>query len=154
MNKTAVINQLLEQLDQQIDLAAHAADEARDTAVDKENAAENMYDTLGLEAAYLAHGQSERVQALINARAAYRLLRDKPCDSFVDIGSLVSVNNASQTRWFFVGPAAGGMKASIDDVDVLVVTPEAPLGQLLIDQTLGDEISLPGSGAFEIATVE
>ena len=41
--------------------AINAAKRAHDTATGTESVAENKYDTFGLEASYLAHGQSVRV---------------------------------------------------------------------------------------------
>ena len=64
MNKTALLNQIISTLESARDKASAAAAEAKETATDKENIAENKHDTLGLEAAYLAHGQSNRVMEL------------------------------------------------------------------------------------------
>ena len=64
VDKKLLILQIIADLNAAIQTALAAADDARATATNKENVAENRYDTLGLEAAYLAHGQSERVMQL------------------------------------------------------------------------------------------
>ena len=71
MQKADVIAAIIAALTDQRDHAAAAADQARETATSKENIAENKYDTFGLEAAYLAHGQSTRVQQLTAEIAAF-----------------------------------------------------------------------------------
>jgi hypothetical protein len=58
MNKAILCAVIVDQLEVAVNSASAAADQARDTATDKQNVAENKYDTLGLEAAYLAHGRS------------------------------------------------------------------------------------------------
>lgn len=56
VDKKLLILQIIADLNAAIQTALAAADDARATATNKENVAENRYDTLGLEAAYLAHG--------------------------------------------------------------------------------------------------
>ena len=60
MNKHAVLQLILEKLSVDLDIAQRAAQTAYETATDEENIAENKYDTLGLEASYLAAGQANR----------------------------------------------------------------------------------------------
>ena len=61
MNKTHVIEHLRFALESQLHRAKEAAKAAHDAATHEESVAETQYDTLGLEAAYLAQGQAERV---------------------------------------------------------------------------------------------
>lgn len=58
MNKTAVYQQMLEKLAIDLDVLQRAAQTAYEAATHEENIAENKYDTLGLEASYLATGQA------------------------------------------------------------------------------------------------
>ena len=62
MNKKLLAETLLIALSDVHQSAVDAAKRAYDTATDNENVAENKYDTLALEAAYLAQGQSLRVE--------------------------------------------------------------------------------------------
>ena len=71
MDKWLLLDAIVGEITSALDNSLAAAEEARATATNKENAAENKYDTLGLEAAYLAHGQSERVLQLEGDLAAY-----------------------------------------------------------------------------------
>ena len=54
MNKHAVLQLILEKLTVDLDIVQRAAQTAYETATHEENIAENKYDTLGLEASYLA----------------------------------------------------------------------------------------------------
>ena len=69
MNKHAVHQLILEKLSVDLDIAQRAAQTAYETATHEENIAENKYDTLGLEASYLAAGQAKRVEEIKQALA-------------------------------------------------------------------------------------
>ena len=148
MNKSALVHAIINDLKSAIDIALAAADEAHETATNKENAAENRYDTLGLEAAYLAHGQSERVLQLTTALEAFQ-----PLATSTDIhlkattGSLVSLEDDSgNPRVVFIGPSAEGTR-------ITVVTQQSPLGQALVGATCDDEISAAIDGKLVIYTI-
>ena len=60
MDKFLLQQQVLERLAEDLLQAEQAVRAAHETATHEENIAENKYDTLGLEAAYLATGQARR----------------------------------------------------------------------------------------------
>ena len=60
MNKPALIRKIIADLNARLALHAKAARTARSEATDEELKAEDKYDTRGLEASYLAHGQSRQ----------------------------------------------------------------------------------------------
>ena len=60
MDKSLLQQQVLERLAEDLLQTEQAARAAHETATHAENIAENKYDTLGLEAAYLATGQARR----------------------------------------------------------------------------------------------
>ena len=122
--------------------ASAAADQARATATDKQNIAENKYDTLGLEAAYLAHGQSERVVQLAKAMTDFRELQKaiQPHDQ-IQIGSLVCLeDDAGSTRHVLIGPSAGGHAVAFEGINITVITASSPLGQSLLTLSKNDEV--------------
>jgi hypothetical protein len=53
-----LISAIVEKLELELSTAVAASQQARDSATHSENIAANRYDTLAVEAAYLAHGQS------------------------------------------------------------------------------------------------
>ena len=64
MDKSLLQQQVLKRLADDLAQVEQAARVAHETATHEENIAENKYDTLGLEAAYLAAGQARRAEAL------------------------------------------------------------------------------------------
>ncbi|MDO6561839.1 transcription elongation factor GreAB [Amphritea sp. 1_MG-2023] len=152
MDKQQLIIQIVAQLQADLAVNVAAANEAHEAATHEESVAENQYDTLGLEASYLAHGQSQRVQALEADIAAYQQmpLKKFSADMSVGLSALVSLeDSAGCEKCLFIGVAGGGIKIVRRDHSVIVVTPRAPLGAALIGRFVGDRVTLP-QGEFEI----
>ncbi|RDH86074.1 MAG: transcription elongation factor [endosymbiont of Galathealinum brachiosum] len=145
MNKSLLIKQILQELENVHQVAAAAAQRAYDTATDEENEAENKYDTLGLEASYLAHGQSKRVaecEADLITFSKLKIVEYLP-DSSIVIGTLVSIEDEEGTEQFvFLSPVAGGLKFRFNHKEITIVTPSAPLGKALISSRVDDDIEV------------
>jgi transcription elongation GreA/GreB family factor len=124
--------------------AKKAADQARATATHSENSAENKYDTLGLEAAYLAHGQSKRAQKCLQELNEFKKLSnlDQAEDQAICTGCIVTLSIENKDRIVFIGPGAAGLIVPIDGIEIVVITPSAPLGNRLIGKHLFDEIEM------------
>ena len=78
MNKTVVHRLLLEKLEVDLDVLQRAAQTAYEAATHEENVAENKYDTLGLEASYLATGQARRVEQIRQSLKSCRTMALEP----------------------------------------------------------------------------
>ncbi|OAN11128.1 hypothetical protein A3K86_19365 [Photobacterium jeanii] len=152
MNKQALIEQIIEQLTLTHQTAVDAAQRAHETATNEENAPENEYDTLSLEAAYLAHGQSQRVAECIADLQAFKALdfANPMTQQQVILGSLVELaDEDDKAKWVFFGPSAGGLKLQMPSeenanaiIEVTVVTPSSPLGKELLNRAVDDEVEL------------
>ncbi|CAD5107334.1 GreA/GreB family elongation factor [Zestomonas carbonaria] len=160
MRKAELLDLIIATLQNDLALAVRAAQSAHEAATHEENIAENKYDTLGLEAAYLAAGQSRRVEEIRQALAAYRNLPLRPFDARqgIQLGAwVVLVDDQGVEQQFFLGPDGAGLKVRLGDSEVRVISPRAPLGQGLLGKGEGDEVSI-GSGrqarSLEILRVE
>ena len=155
VDKKLLILQIIADLNAAIQTALTAADDARATATNKENVAENRYDTLGLEAAYLAHGQSERVMQLNKALEAFQNLKIVPDNHpVVMTGSLVTLlDNSNAERVVFIGPSAGGRVINFVSKQITIITQQSPLGFALAGATCGDEISAKIAGKLVNYTI-
>jgi transcription elongation GreA/GreB family factor len=151
VNKQELLKQLLNHLQQDIDATMRAVNEAHALASHEQSKPENQYDTLALEAAYLAHGQSERIAEL---QRQVMLLNhfeftDYNEDSRIAVGALVCIKSTEEKlQWLWLLPVAGGvlLEANIKGEDscleIRSITPEAPLGKKLMGNYVGDEIVL------------
>ena len=155
MNKTHVIEHLRFALQAQLTNAEQAAQAAHDAATHEESVAETQYDTLGLEAAYLAQGQAERVNECYKDIKAFESVFSEPQKGQVNLGALVCLLDESDSAtWFYLGPSAGGLTVQVKNAKVQVVTPQAPLGKLLKNKQVDDEISLSVASKVSLFTID
>jgi transcription elongation GreA/GreB family factor len=155
MNKAALLTRIVEALETDMEVLRRAAQTAYETATAEENIAENKYDTLGLEASYLATGQARRTVEIRQALLIYQQLVLRHYDPVrgIQIGSLVILEDeAGAQRQVFLGPEAAGLKIGEADALVTVITPRSPLGQQLVGKKVDDEVSL-GAQLFFIIEV-
>ncbi len=146
VNKKTLVRRIVETLQEELEVHARSARSARAEATDEQSRAENKYDTRGLEASYLARGQSKVVADLQAAMQHFEnlTLRQLPEGSAVEVGALVAVSGPDGESTYFLGPAAGGTEVTLDRTEVLVLTAHSPLGQQLMGKRAGDRIQLPG----------
>lgn len=152
MDKKHVYQLILARLATDLEVATRAAQTAHEAATHEESVAENKYDTLGLEAAYLAAGQSRRVDEIRQALARFQglVLRDFDEAQGIQISSLVElVDQDERRKWLFLGPDAAGLKVTSAEGEVLVITPRSPLGGALLNHLPGDELQV-GKQVYEI----
>ena len=159
MNKRALIKKILAQLTAELELYFRAANTAHAEATHEQNKAENKYDTRGLEASYLAHGQSKQAQETKVAIAAFEMLdaRKFGIGEPIDLGALVELEQQGERALYFIGPKAGGTEVVYDGREVLVITPRSPLGEQLFGKKQGDHLQLSLSGTrnqYRVITVE
>ncbi len=156
MDKPRLLAQIVATLEHDLDVLTRAAQTAYEAATAEENIAENKYDTLGLEASYLATGQARRSAEIRKALLTYQqlLLRDYDPARGVQISNLVTLEDedGSQRR-LFLGPEAAGLKIGQGDGLVTVITPRSPLGQQLIGKRVDDELSLGPQALFIVDVV-
>jgi len=145
MNKQSLLEHILAALESAYTVAADAAKQAHDTATHEENVAENKYDTLGLEASYLAQGQAQRVSECEADLAVFKNLDAKVFSETMPIalGALVKLRDEENVeQLLFLGPSAGGLKLTFYQDVITLITPSAPLGKLLVGRFVDDEIEI------------
>jgi|TARA_B110000503_G_scaffold15736_1_gene22188 transcription elongation GreA/GreB family factor len=152
MDKLLVLEGILKALALAAQQARNAAQQAHQTATHAENVAENKYDTLGLEAAYLAHGQSLRVVECGLDIEAFQAMKHQPwpADQPIHIGALVCLlDDQNNQRWLFLGPRAGGLKFHVGGREIVLITPSAPLGKALLGCLVNTEITVNINGQHQ-----
>ena len=145
MDKSLLRQRVLEGLTADLLHAEQAARAAHETATHEENIAENKYDTLGLEAAYLATGQARRVETIRQTIATWRQLQPRAYDpaAGIQLGALVCLVDAQdQQQLLFLGPDGASMKLAQADQLIQVISSSAPLGKAMLGKFEGDEVSI------------
>lgn len=136
---------IIKQLERELATAIAASEDARSSATHSENIADNRYDTLALEAAYLAYGQSARIEELQESINLYKRFRqpDFTQQSSIQLGALVDIeSNSGDIQRLFIGPAAGGLCIEEKPQVIRVITTTTPLGQALLHRTIDEEFGL------------
>jgi len=148
MYKQALLENIITSLTTDLAVLTEAARTAHAAATHTECLPDNKYDTTGLEASYIAQGQANRAQEIRLALEHYRKLALRPFDATTPIrlSAVVTIeDDDGNCRQVFLGPEAGGLKLTVDEKEVVVITPESPLGRALLGKICGDEIQI-GSG--------
>jgi len=148
MNKRAVIQKIVAKLTSELEGYFRAAQAAHAEATHEQNKAENKYDTRGLEAAYLARGQSRQAKEVEAAIIAFEKLEARAFNAgeVIDLGAVVELENKGDRRLYFIGPKAGGTEVFHDKREILVITPQSPLGEQLQGKKQGDRLQLSLAG--------
>ena len=155
MNKRAIIKKITEKLVSELEVYFRAAHASRAEATHEQSKAESKYDTRGLEASYLARGQSRQAAELEAAIAEFEKLGAK---KFADgdaiaVGALVELEHGGENSFYFLGPRAGGTEVLHDKKEILVITPQSPLGEQLMGKKQGDQPQLTLGGAKQTAKI-
>jgi transcription elongation GreA/GreB family factor len=134
---------ILRKLQLELSTAVDASQQAHDSATHSENIATDKYDTLAVEAAYLAHGQSMRIAELKQSIALYQNFQRPTFNarSTIQLGALVCIeDDQGQQRRLLIGPTAGGLSIDSEQGPIQVITPNAPLGQALMGKRVDDGV--------------
>jgi len=149
MKKAAVINAIVAKLGEELEVYLKAAQASREEATHESSKAENKYDTRGLEASYLARGQSRQIADLEAAVSEFQNLRARTFreGETIDVGALVELEQGKERTFYFIGPRAGGTEVELQKHEILVITPQSPLGAQLVGKKQGEllKLTLPGS---------
>ncbi|BBL89624.1 hypothetical protein VroAM7_22770 [Vibrio rotiferianus] len=158
MNKVDLVQIIIQQLEDKLQVAHASTQRAIDAATDEETVPEHKYDTLALEASYLAHGQAMRVQESEEELRQYRtlVLRDFS-DARIAVGAYVElVDENDVEKAFFIGPCSGGLTVEWQGKEVFVLTPKSPLGRALTGKEEGEDIDVKigdKTNCYEVVTV-
>lgn len=151
VNKQKLVSAIIEKLREDLALYHKAADAARFEATHEQSKAENKYDTRGLEASYLARGQSRQAAEITQALEKFEKLAPRAFSATdpIDTGAVVELQKGKESNTYFIGPRAGGTEVICEKREVLVITPESPLGSQLLGKKLGEKCALEIGGRKE-----
>ncbi|MEH6452207.1 MAG: GreA/GreB family elongation factor [Psychromonas sp.] len=146
MNKQLLLDTLLIELNRVQQIAVDAVKRAHAIASDKANIPENKYDTLALEAGYLAQGQSKRVEQCTADIQCFKKLNHLASDKVKSGALVLLLDENDHEKWLFLGPAAGGLKIVFDNKTIVVVTVSSPLGKAINQAEVGQEVNVNIAG--------
>lgn len=155
MNKHTLVKKIITHLAGELALYHKAARAAHAEATHEQSKAENKYDTRGLEASYLARGQSRQAAEIEQAMQHFESLavRAFRANDPIDLSALVELETTGGRVLYFIGPRAGGTEILHDHKEVMVITPPSPLGKQLMGRKQGDRWQIEFGGARSVYRV-
>jgi transcription elongation GreA/GreB family factor len=159
MDKKPLLKLFEAQLEQLLATLTLSAKEAHAAATHSESKAEDQYDTRGLEASYLAGAQSRRALELSQTLDQFRFIDVKAFaegDPILATALITLCDEEGRESLYRLIPGGGGMSVTWEGRKVQCLTPQSPMGELLLGRRRGDEFSLRIEGKerdFEIIEV-
>lgn len=158
VNKNALIAKIIEQLTAELELFAKAARSSHAEATHEQSKAESKYDTRGLEASYLARGQSRQLAETEQAIKQFEMLAllEFGPNVPIQLSALVELEGSGERAFYFMGPRAGGTEITHEEKEILVITPQSPLGVQLMGRKQGDRLRMEIGGLmneYRVASV-
>jgi transcription elongation GreA/GreB family factor len=140
VNKRAIVKKIIARLTEELQVYFRAAQFSRAEATHESSKAESKYDTRGLEASYLARGQSRQAAEIETAIAEFEKIPVKKfgANDPINLGALVELEHGGENLFYFIGPRAGGTEVLHDNKEILVITPQSPLGEQLLGKKSGE----------------
>lgn len=139
IEKSDLLQRIIEALHDSLAVLEKAARASHAEATHESSKAENKYDTHGLEAAYLAGGQARQAREILESIKVYGSFRVKEFGAAdpIDLSALVKLETAGEAGTYFIGPRSGGLEIDYQGSEIMVITPQSPLGQQLMGKTAG-----------------
>jgi transcription elongation GreA/GreB family factor len=148
-DKSELRKKIVASLVESLEVLDKAARASHAEATHESSRAENKYDTRGLEAAYLAGAQAKQAREILDSIARYEKLIIKafaPGDA-IDLTALVELETDGTRSVYFIGPKNGGLEVRHGRQEIMVITPESPLGQNLLGRKKGESWTTKLNGA-------
>ncbi|MBL8685768.1 MAG: hypothetical protein JNK05_41715 [Myxococcales bacterium] len=157
--KQALVAAIRAELARELAAIERAAKDAWEGATHEENRPEHNKDMRSTEASYVAIGQSARARELAEDIAkldAMKLVAWRE-GAPIDVGALVSIEGQDErgnphSLEVFIVNAGGGATVGEGAARVRAVSPKAPLGEVLMGASEGEEVTL-GPRRYEVVRV-
>src|SRR5438270_107067 len=139
IKKSTLIERIIEALHDSLAVLEKAARAAHEEATHESSKAENKYDTRGLEAAYLAGGQARQAREILESIKVYAALqvKDFGASDPIELSAVVELATEGMMGHYFIGPRSGGLELVYKGTEIMVITPQSPLGQQLMGKKAG-----------------
>ncbi|MDQ6965490.1 MAG: GreA/GreB family elongation factor [Mariprofundaceae bacterium] len=157
IDKQHILNLMIEQLRADLKVCEDAVSIARDTATHSDALGSSRYETMGVEASYLAQGQGVRLLEVERSLAWFLQVKLTEPGGIIRLSSLVSLlDEQGDTQLLWLAADAGGMKIEEGCNTITVITPKSPLGRAMLGKQQGDSFETriaDRSRCFEIGEV-
>jgi len=148
ITKPQAIEALRQELSDKRASAQRAYDSSHSGATSDQAKQESKYDTRGLEESYLANGLARALRDLETALADLDYCERHPEGERVEVGHLVHCQRDGDAVSFLLSHTGGGIEATVEGIEITIITPESPLAKQLIGKSAGQR-----AAAFKVIAV-
>ena len=144
IDKTKLLEAVLQIVEAEIEHLQTGLAHAKHAKLEAPGRMQSRYDTMGIEAGWVADGLNK---TLGEKQESLRLLTrfQFPAETKrVGLGSLVGIGsrNGLPQDFYFVLPGAGGTSITLENNEINIITPQAPIARKISGKMLGNEIIL------------
>ena len=143
INKTTLLGEIIQKLEAEIKQLRESFEEAKLTSIEAPGRMQSRYDTMGVEAAWVADGLAKSLEEKVEGVYKLKNFRMPEDPERVSIGCLVGIgpDNGDVESIYWILPACGGITIPIDNnLTLQTVMPQAPVARALIGKSLDDEV--------------
>jgi hypothetical protein len=146
IDKSKLVAAIVASIEKEIAQIKVGFEEARLTSIEAPGRMQSRYDTMAVEAAWVASGLSKTIAEKASAMHALRHMELPTSPKRVRLGCVVGVGpeGGEVAALYFIVPGGGGMSLPVDGTALTVqtVTAGAPSSRALISKELGDEVEI------------
>lgn len=142
--KQTILDAVIQVLEKELERQTRANIQSNAGAAFSAAGAEKQRDTTGIEAAYLARGYANHVQELTRQIDELKALGIEDfTGQEIDIGAVVEVDMDGEADFYMLLNSGGGTEVAVEGRSITVITPESPLGAVLMGNIEAGFIELP-----------
>ncbi|MBX7149874.1 GreA/GreB family elongation factor [bacterium] len=145
-DKNKVIAAIIQHIQSSMDVINAAIGDAHTAATHEETQAKSKYDTFALESSYLANGQTKRLAELDEGLQYFKNILPSALSQTISANHLIQLSKNDTPLYVLLAPCGGGIRVDVDDFTVSVITPDSPLGELLLGAHVGDFFDIKAKG--------
>lgn len=146
MDKKKIIEKIIEKLKVDIDDLERNYQRVREVVITAPGAMQSASDTTRMTESVIADKLQTAMSEKKEAISIFETFFEKEINfnpvSQIQIGSLVEVESNNEKQYFFLLPKIGGLKIEVDGKNIMILTPEAPMTQAILDKKVGDKVEI------------
>lgn len=133
---------LIRMIKADIEKQRQSFESARQASIDAPGRMQSRYDTMGIESAWVADGLARAIQEKVLNLKYLETFQWDESPVCVGIGSIVKIlsSDSPDPEYFFILPVLSGYELCENGLTVTTLSPETPLGKVLIGKKAGEKI--------------
>jgi hypothetical protein len=154
VDKCKLLETVIREVQAETDRIQTGLAHAKHTQLEAPGRMQSRYDTMGVEAAWVADGLKKTLNEKVESLKYLSNYHFPASASRVVVGCLVGLGakGGSVDDFYFILPAGGGISCKLGEsgIDVSVISPQAPIAKLLMGKALHDEVPGGPSGMTRV----